>query len=92
MPAYAVVLDKVPGLSLHAKASIRKFVADKKLGKHNYPRTFSNEEFAAQGIVSGVHNILDNRVTFFFLCFSGPPRICTVKGNEVYSDSETSFL
>ena len=51
LPAYAVVLDKVPGLSSTAKANIRKFLSDKKNGVHNNPRPFSNDELAEKGIV-----------------------------------------
>ena len=39
---------------LGAKSSIRNFVADTNLGKHNNPRTFSTEELVAQEIVRGV--------------------------------------
>ena len=35
MPGYAVILEKVPGLSAVAKASIRKYVADKQMGIHD---------------------------------------------------------
>ena len=66
MPAYAVILDRVPGLSLSAKSNIRKFVADRKLGKHNNPRSFSTPELAEQGIVRDVHTFLHFE---FYLCF-----------------------
>ena len=52
MPAYAVILDKVPGLLLVAKANIRKFVADKKMGIHNNAHPFSTPELADNGIGS----------------------------------------
>ena len=52
MPGYAVILDKVAGLSDVAKSNIRRFVADRKMGIHNNPRPFSTQEFAEQGIVS----------------------------------------
>ena len=35
MPAYAVVLDKVPGLSSLGKAAIKRLLSDKQLGIHN---------------------------------------------------------
>ena len=35
MPGYAVILEKVPGLSAVAKASIRKYVAEKQMGIHD---------------------------------------------------------
>lgn len=75
---------------MHAKTSIQKFVADKKLGKRRYPRSFSNEESAAQGFVSGVY-ILDNRFAFFV--FQVPPEYswlkatkCTVILKQAFSD------
>ena len=52
MPSYAVLLDKVPGLSTLAKVSIKKYVADKQMGIHNNPRPFSTTQMAEQGIVS----------------------------------------
>lgn len=52
MPGYAVILDKVPGLSVTAQSNIRKLVADKKKGVQNNPRPFSTEELAEKGIVS----------------------------------------
>ena len=51
------MLEKVPGLSSTAKANIRKFVSDKKMGKHNDPRAFSNDELAQKGIVSNAHSL-----------------------------------
>jgi hypothetical protein len=51
-PAYAVILDKVPGLSQNAKCGIRKFVGDRQMGVHNNPRPFSTPALAKQGIVS----------------------------------------
>jgi len=48
--AYAVILNKVPGLSLQATTGIR--LKDKLNGRTNNPRPFSTDEAAARGTVS----------------------------------------
>ena len=50
--AYAVILSKVPGLSLQATTGIRLFLKDKLNGRTNNPRPFSTDEAAARGTVS----------------------------------------
>jgi len=50
--AYAVILSKVPRLSLQATTGIRMFLKDKQNGKTSNPRPFSTDEVAAKGIVS----------------------------------------
>lgn len=76
MPAYTVVLEKVSGLSLHAKARIQNFVADK-LGEHNYLRTLY------------IHVIFGQQIYFLFVF---PIPIFTIKGNKIYCDSHQGFL
>ena len=52
-PAFCVILNNVPGLSLQVKCAIRSFLQEnKRLGKHNNPRPFSSPEVANKGIVS----------------------------------------
>ena len=66
MSSYAVILDKVPGLSTLAKVSIKKYLADKQMGIHNNPRSFSTTQMAEQGIVSANIAISLKLITLIF--------------------------
>ena len=59
MPAFCVILLKVPGLSEDIKKAMKHYLQmDKLRGKNNNPRHFSTQELAISGRVS-IYNLPD---------------------------------
>ena len=82
----AVILEKVPGLSPVAKASIREY---ERMGIHNNPRPFSSPQMAEQGIVRATTYI---RILLIPVIISGTHRVFTVQSNKMHNHVGCSFF